>query len=678
MPAPEVVLTTCPRDCYDSCGIAVIKQDGVITRVRGDRNSPVNRGALCGKCTLAYNGILRDPAHRLQRPLKRVGPKGTRRFAPISWDEAVTTVASELRRIIAAAGPHTVAYAHYTGTFSKIAYAFPLRFFNRLGATEVEPDTICNMAGHVALQYTLGSSLIGFDPRTAKDAHCIVIWGANPSTSAPHAHKHWFREAPGKKIVIDPVRHETARAADLHLQPAPGTDAALAFAFLHVLRREGMIDRRFVAEHVLGWDEVEPMLDGCTPAWAERITEVPASAIEEAARLYGSGPALLWLGQGMQRNAVGGNAFRACAMLPAVTGNFGRPGSGLYYLNLDGRIRGIDDDYLVASHLRREGRRSFSHMELASRLEDPAQIQALMCWNINPAASNPEQTRLRNALSRDDLFTVVCDLFETDTTDFADIVLPAASFLEFDDLVASYFQLTIGPQTKAQEPVGESLPNQEIFRRLTRGMGYDDPELYESDEAILAHLLKGVSSVNGFDALKRTGTVFITEDPVLQFADLTFPTPSGRIEIASARADADGHPRLPQPLGDPRPSPGRLRLLSPASAWLMNFSFGNEAAIEQRLGAADIMLHPTDAAACRVKDGDLARVWNETGEIVLPVRISHEIRPGVALSYKGRWPRRESTGVNVNVLNPGRKADLGESTCVHGVEVAVEPLPAPG
>jgi anaerobic selenocysteine-containing dehydrogenase len=675
MPGPEVVLTTCPRDCYDSCGIAVLKQDGVITRVRGDRNSPVNRGALCGKCTLAYNGILRDPVHRLQTPLRRVGPKGTGRFAPISWDEAVTLVASELRRIAAGPGPHAVAYAHYTGTFSKIAYAFPVRFFNRLGATEVEPDTICNMAGHVALQYTLGTSLIGFDPRTAKDARCIVVWGANPSTSAPHAHQHWFREAPGKKIVIDPVRHETAKAADLHLQLAPGSDAALAFALLHVLRREQMIDRHFVAEHVLGWDEVEPMLDGCTPSWAERVTEVPASAIEEAARLYGSGPALIWLGQGMQRNAVGGNAFRACALLPAATGNFGRPGSGLYYLNLDGRVRGLDDDYLVAAHLRRDARRSFSHMELAQRLEDPAQIQALMCWNINPAASNPEQTRLRTALRREDLFTIVCDLFRTDTTDFADIVLPAASFLEFDDLVASYFQLTIGPQAKAQEPLGESLPNQEIFRRLARAMGYQDPELYESDEAILAHLLSGVSCVSSFEELKRRGTVFITDAPVLQFADLEFPTPSGRIEIASARAEADGHPRLPLPISDARPAAGRLRLLSPASAWLMNFSFANEAAVEQRMGPADIVLHPGDAAGCGVKDGDLARVWNETGEIVLPVRVSDEVRPGVALSYKGRWPRLESTGLNVNVLNPGRKTDLGESTCVHGVDVAVAPLP---
>jgi anaerobic selenocysteine-containing dehydrogenase len=416
---------------------------------------------------------------------------------------------------------------------------------------------------------------------------------------------------------------------------------------------------------------VEPILDRCTPAWTEAATDVPAAAVEEAARLYGSGPALLWLGQGMQRNAHGGNAFRACAMLPAATGNFGRPGSGIYYLNMDSRIRGLDDDCLVAAHLRRGERVGFSHMELAPRLE--SEIQAFVCWNINPAASNPEQVRLRRALGREDLFTVVCELFETDTTDFADIVLPAASFLEFDDLVASYFHLTIGPQTKVQEPIGDSLPNQEIFRRLARAMEYAEPELYESDEAILAHLLRGVSCVSGFEELKRKGTVFVADDPVLQFADLRFPTPSGRIEIASARAEADGHPRLPRPVGATRPAAGRVRLLSPASEWQMNFSFANEPRVDERLGAARVAFHPRDAATFGVKDGELARLSNETGEIVLRVRISEEIRPGVALTHKGRWPRREPGRANVNVLTPGTKTDLGESTCVHGVEVSVTP-----
>ena len=676
----EVVLTTCPRDCYDACGIAVIKRDGAITRVRGDRKTPVNRGALCGKCAIFYNGALMDPHQRLLSPMRRVGRKGDGAFEPISWHDAIEIIASRLKEILTSSGPDAIVTAHYTGTLSRIAHAFPLRFFNRLGATEVEPDTVCNMAGHVALNYTIGTSLIGFDPRTAKDANCILVWGANPSHSAPHAHKHWLPEAPGRKIVIDPVRHDTAQKADLHLQPYPGSDAALAFALLHVLRRDGMIDRDFIAKHVIGWEEVEPVLDGCTPAWGERMTRVPAAQIEEAARIYGEGPSLLWLGQGMQRQAFGGNAFRACSMLPAATGNFGKPGAGLLYLNFDGTVRGIDDDYITAPHLRAGDRQSFSHMDLAQRLEHheghPSSIQAFICWNINPAASNPEQTRLRRALAREDLFTVVCDLFQTDTADYADVILPAASFLEFDDLVTSYFNLTIAPQAKAQEPMGESLPNQEIFRRLAEAMGYQEAELYESDESIIGHLLSGTalkgSFKGNFDALKKTGTVYLTPDATIQFADLRFPTPSGKIEIASASAESDGHPRTPQPIAESPPGGDRLRLLTPAAFWLMNNSFANDSRIADQLAVAEVGLHPDDALVRGLIEGDEAKLSNETGELVLRVRLTDEVIPGVALSHKGRWPKREGTQANVNVLNPGIKADMGESTAVHGVEVTVE------
>ena len=460
-----------------------------------------------------------------------------------------------------------------------------MRFFHRLGATEVVPDSICNLAGHVALAYVYGTSFEGFDPRTVRDAACIVVWGANPATSAPHAFEHWFRPAPGAKIVVDPIRTETAKAADLHLQPFPGSDAALAFALLHVLRRDGLIDRDFIARHTVGWEELEPLLDDCTPAWGEATTGVPAGLIEQAARLYGAGPSLLWLGQGLQRQPTGGNVMRACALLPAVTGNLGKPGAGFLYLNWF-NARGIDEAYLTAAHLSR-GVPPISHMDLAECLADPARSQALVCWNINVAASGPRQQQLRQALRREDLFTVVLDLFQTDTADFADVVLPAASFLEFDDLVAPYFQLMLSAQVKAAEPLGEALPNQEIFRRLARAMGYTEPELYESDAEIIATVLRASGLVEDFAALAARGSVPVSAEPRIQFADLTFPTPSGRIEIASARAEADGHPRVPLPLADPRPADGRLRLLSPASTFTLNDSFANVAKLARRAGAAD-------------------------------------------------------------------------------------------
>lgn len=664
------IKTTCPRDCYDACGALVKVRDGRILAVRGDPEHPVSRGKLCAKCTTGYNNEWIDPAARLTQPLRRSGPKGSGQFTPVSWDEALGEIASRLHETVASHGAATILNAHYTGTLSLLAYNFPMRFFRRLGATEVNPDTICNMAGHVALEYIYGTSVQGFDPRTARDTNCVMIWGANPAHSGPHIFEHWFHEAPGAKIVVDPIRTETARAADLHLQPFPGSDAALAFALLHVLRRDGLLDHPFIAEHTVGWEDLEPLLDACTPAWGQQVTGVPEELIEQAARIYGAGPSLLWLGQGMQRQPNGGNVMRACALLPAVTGNLGKPGAGITYLN-GYSPPDLDETYVTASHLGPDVP-AISHMDLVESLDDPARSQAIFCWNINIAASAPRQRQLRQAMHREDLFTVAIDLFQTDTCDLADIILPAASFLEFDDLLTPYFDLSVSAQVKAADPPGEALPNQEIFRRLARAMGYAEPELYEPDAAILQTWLDASGLVRDFAELAGKGTISATPEPIIQFADLAFPTPSGRIEIASARAEADGFPRVPQPWADAQPAAGHLRLLSPASNIAMNASFGNVEKLVKRAGPATIMMHPVDAAARGLKDGAVAMVSNETGSITLQVVTSDEMLPGVALSPKGRWPRLEETDANINVLYDGRKSDMGESTSVHGVEVQVE------
>lgn len=671
----EIVRTTCPRDCYDACGLVVVKRQGEIVRVKGDRDHPISRGTLCGKCALAYNGAWRDKTQRLSQPLKRIGAKGEGEFEPISWSEALDTIAARLKSIIATGRSHGILQTHYTGTCSLIAGGFPLRFFNRIGATEVDPDTVCNKAGHTALQMIFGDSLNGFDPRTAKDAACILVWGANPSACAPHAHKHWLREAPGKVIVIDPIRHPTAAMADLHLQPFPGSDAALAFALLHVMQREGLINEQFLTNHTLGWEDVLPLLPQCTPAWGDAVTGVPANLIEEAAKIYGQGPSLLWLGQGLQRQPTGGNVFRACSLLPIFTGNIGKPGSGFLYMNGTGN-RNIDSDYITAPHLNQDASASISHMDLAARLEDRVNTQALFCWNNNIVASSPEQKRLRKALEREDLFTVSLDLFATDTTDYADIVLPAANFLEFDDLVISYFNYSISAQVKATEPPGEALPNQEIFRRLAAAMGLTEPELFESDASIIANLLKQTGTVLDFASLSKIGTVNYTAQPVIQFSNLQFPTPSGKIEIASSGFEAAGLPRIPQPFADARPANGKLRVLSPASPWLMNSSYGNDGRIGDRISHADVLLNPKEAQVRGLEAGTPVILSNDTGELLLKVALSEDVPCGVALVYKGRWSKLDPNRANVNVLNPGNKTDLAESSCVHGVEVDITPVSA--
>lgn len=669
-PGDRLVRTTCPRDCYDACGVIAAVRDGVVRHVRGDPDHHVSRGRLCTKCSIAYNGVLRDTDARLTQPLRRSGPKGSGQFEPVSWTEALGEIAARLEGIAAGHGPATILNAHYTGTCALLGMTFPLRFFHRLGATEVDPDTICNKAGYEALSYLYGASGDGFDPETARDASCILVWGANPSASAPHQQEHWLAEAPGAVVVVDPIRTPTAAAADLHAQPFPGSDAALAFAIAHVLQRDGLIDRSFVDRHTVGFDELEPLLEPCTPQWGEKTTGVPATLIEEVAQAYGAGPSLLWLGQGFQRQPRGGNALRAVAMLPALTGNLGRPGSGWAYVT-GTDSRQIDQDYLAASHLLAEQPPPVSQMDLADVLADPSRAQALFCWNINIAASNPRLDDLRRALEREDLLTVVLDLFQTDTADLADFVLPAASFLESDDLVCSYFHHTLSAQAKVAEPAGEALPNSEIFRRLSAAAGYTEPELYESDQDVIDELLRRTGFGITWDSLASVGTVRLYESPRLQFADLAFETPSGRVEIASAVAVAAGQSRLPEPWHDPRPADDRLRLLSPASPWALNSSFANDPKIARRLGPPTVTLHPADAAARGLDDGDEADLSTATGSLRARVAIDPLALRGVAYCPKGHWPKQNADNANVNTLNPGDPADMARSTSVHGIEIAI-------
>lgn len=673
-PGVVEIRTTCPRDCYDACGAVVRVDHGRVVHVRGDPGHPVSRGKLCRKCTLAYNGAFLDPGRRLTEPLLRTGPKGSGAYETASWERALS-VAAEGLAAASATDPASVIYSHYTGSFALLSYFYGIRLMRALGAREVAPDTICNDAGHTALAYMYGNSLEGFDPRTATAASCILVWGANPSVSAPHQHSQWLAEAPGQVVVVDPLATETAAAADLHLQPFPGSDAALAFGLIHVLARDGMIDTRFIEAHTIGGADLLRSAQPCDPAWTSAITGVPAVDVERAAYLYGAGPALLWIGQGLQRQPRGGNVMRSVAALPALTGNLGRPGSGFLYLN-GFASRGIDEDYLSGATVYPNVPEPISHMRLASVLEDSARSRAFLCWNVNPLASNPEQERLRAAFAREDLFTVVLDLFATDTADYADVVLPAASWLEADDIVVPYFHRALSAQVKTTEPLGEALPNPEIFRRLASALGRGDDTLLEPDRNVIETVLERSGVGLTFDALLRAGTVWMPgEEPAVQFAGLRFPTPSGRVELASPTAVADGHQALPQPLADPRPGGGRLRLLSPASRWALNSSFSNDAKIGRQAGALTISLSAGDAAARGLADGCDALVRSAHGRLVLTVRVSDRVQDGVALIPKGGWPKLMPNGANVNVLTSAVTADMGQSTAIHGVEVEVSALP---
>ncbi len=666
------VRTNCPRDCYDGCGILVeIRGDGK-QRVLGDPDHPVTRGRLCSKCSIAYNGVWQDPGSRLTRPLRRVGKKGESRFEPVSWEAALAEVAAKLHQVIDTDGAEAILHTHYSGTLSLIAYLFPNRFFHYLGASEVDPDTICNAAGHVAWHLLYGNSVMGFDPRTAKDAECILVWGANPSHSAPHAHEHWLTESPAKVVVVDPIRTETAAAAALHLQPRPGTDAALAFGMLHVLHHLSKFNDAYIDAHLLGADEIMGTIERCTPQWTEDQTGVPVDSLVEAAETYGVGPSMLWCGQGLQRQPTGGNVMRAVGLLPALTGNIGKPGTGFCYLNFTPAFAGIDLDELAGAGLITQEGKKVSHMDLAPRLADADEFKALVSWNTNPLASAPRQAELRNAFGREDLFTVVVDCFPTDTTAYADIVLPAASFLEFDDLTFSYFHLHMGAQAKVTDPIGESLPNQEIFRRLAGAMGYEEPALFEDDATMIDRMMTQMAPGFDFDGLRERGFFRLGDEPMPMYAEGQFDTPSGKNEVAPSAAEEMGLPRTPQPLVDPPPTEGRLRLLTPASKWRLNDSYANDPHIAEQSGPPSVLMNTEDAARIGVAEGGRVRLRNETGAVELVTHIDDQVLAGTATCYKGRWPSLEDDNANINFVHTPVKTDMGESTSVHATEVTVE------
>lgn len=673
------IKTNCPRDCYDGCGVIVDLQDDGDARILGDPDHPVSKGRLCSKCAVAYNGAWQDPTKRLLSPLKRVGPKGSSKFQEVSWDEALTDIAAKVSSNLASDGPNSLLHTHYSGTLSLMAYQFPNRFFKHLGAAEVDPDSICNAAGHVAWHYMFGNSVMGFDPRTIKDAACVLVWGANPSHTAPHAHEHWLPQCEGKVIVVDPVRSESAAAADIHLQLKPGSDAVLAFALLRELKRLGKFDQGFIDANTIGADEIENTIESTTLAVASEITGISAALITEAAQAYGAGPALMWCGQGLQRQANGGNIFRAVGLLPTLTGNVGKPGCGFCYMNYTPAFAGIDLDYLSGANLASSDALSISHMDFAQRLANSDEFKSLFVWNTNPLASAPEQETLRRGFAREDLFTVVVDCFPTDSTAYADYVLPAATFLEFDDLTFSYFHLHMGCQTKIKEPMGKALPNQEIFRRLAKAMNLDEPLLHETDvtliDKMMAEMDPAFTQGMDFAGLKEHGHFYLGDTPMQFFEDLKFETPSGKIEIASQAAETDGLPRVPQASHDVHIGGNTLRLITPASKWRLNDSYANDEHLHAQAGPASVRINPADAKRLGIAHEQLVRAFNKTGELTLTALVDDSVLPSTAVSFKGRWPSLESDGKSINFIHTALKADMGESTSVHSTLISLEPSP---
>ncbi|MCW2861069.1 MAG: molybdopterin oxidoreductase [Actinoallomurus sp.] len=670
------VLGACPLDCPDACSWVVTVEDGQAVNLRGNPDHPVTRGALCVK----VNRYLEQTtaADRVLHPMRRVGRKGEGRFERISWDEALDEIAGRVGEVTREYGGQAVWPFHGTGSLGYIQGLEGFagrRFFNMLGASVHEP-TICSIAGSAGLKYTLGTSG-GMDPEDFARSKLILLWGTNPLTSGHHSWKFVqdARRGGAYVVAIDPVRTRTAAQADEHLAPIPGTDAALALGLLNVIVRMGAHDQAYIDAHTLGWEEFRARIEEFPPDLVAKITGLPEERIVALAeRIARTRPTAIRATQGIQRHAGGGMTLRTLACLPGVTGDWALPGGGLCY-STSGHFK-LNLPQLVRIDLLPHPVRSLSMTRLGEGLlevDDPP-VKALFVIGANPVGSNPDQEKVRRGLSREDLFTVVLEHFPTDTTDYADIVLPATMQPEHLDVIAGYGHLYLIWNEPAVAAPGECLPTSETFRRLARRMGMTEPSLYDSDEDLVRQLLDSPHPwLDGItvEALRERGFARLNVDrPFLPFAD-GFPTSSGRLEFYSKRAVRAGHDPLPgfTPHAD---TGDGLVLISGASHHFLNTTFGNNPELRRRAGAPMIVLHPDDAAARGIPDRASVRVHNARGGFEAVAEVSDRVRPGVAATTKGHWAKLNG-GSTVNATIDERDADMAGGAVFHDnrVEVAL-------
>ncbi|MEO8719453.1 MAG: molybdopterin oxidoreductase family protein [Burkholderiales bacterium] len=637
---------------------------------------PFTQGTLCTK--VAHYLERTYAPERLRHPLKRVGPKGSGRFERISWDAALDEIAARLKAL-AAEDPQTILPLSYAGTMGMVQYSsMDRRFFHRLGASILD-RTLCSSAGKAGIKATLGGS-VGMDPERFDESKLILLWGANPVVSNLHL---WSRVQEAKRrgarvVAIDPYRSLSAEKCTQHVALLPGTDGALALALMHVLITEGLLDRDYIARHTLGFDALAARIRQYTPQWAAGVCGLAVEEIIELARAYGTTrPTAIRLNYGMQRHAGGGIAARTIACLPALTGAWRDVAGGIVLTTAD--FYGFDHAALERPDLL-GGRkpRVINHAQIGDALtaaQPP--VKAVIVYNNNPVAVCPDSDKVLAGFRRDDLYCVVMDSFMTDTADYADLVLPATTQLEHYDVHKSYGHLYALANNPAIAPVGESLPNSEVFRRLAARLGFEEPCFRDSDEDICRTALASTQPrMQGieWEAMKRTGWQRLNvPERYAPFAEGGFPTASGKCEFYSAALEAQGIDPLPfyNPPAE-GVAEGTLQFLSPPARNFLNSSFAHLKRFRDLEGEPRLEMHATDAAARGIRDGDTVRVFNARGSLRLRVRVNDRPRPGVVVAPSVWWKKHSPDGGNANNLTAQRTTDLGGGATFYDCRVQVE------
>jgi anaerobic selenocysteine-containing dehydrogenase len=674
---PEIRHSVCALDCPDCCSLVVTIENGRGTKLRGDPAHPVTRGFLCGKVA-QYLEREYSPG-RLLYPQRRVGAKGEGRFERISWDEALDTITVRLKSIAAEFGPEAILPYSYAGNMGYLNFnGMSGRFFHCLGASRLD-RTICSTAGMAGMTEAVGLRY-ATEPEQFRHSKLILAWGANILGTSVHLWPFIMeaRRNGAKLYTIDPRRNRTGAASDRHYFINPGSDTALALAMMHVIVGEGLHDPDYVGSHTVGFDELRERVRPWTPQRASELTGLTVEEIVGLAREYGTTrPAAIRVNYGVQRSERGAMAVRTIALLPALVGSWRDVGGGIqlstsqaFHLNRTG----LERPDLQQRALGREAR-LVNMTELGqtlTRVDNPP-VKAIVVYNSNPAAIAPNQNAVLEGFRRDDLFTVVIEQFQNDTADYADILLPATTFLENTDLYFAYGHYYLQLARPALPAPGEAWSNVAVFRALAERMGFDDPCFQDSEDDMIRTLLDTPHPfVQGItlEELDRDRFVRLRlPEPFQPFANGGFGTPDGKCHFRAAELDYT--PPVESRHGDTelrRKYP--LELVSAKNDDSMNSTFGHRDAVD--LQTAALHLCAEDAAARGIRTSDQVRIFNDRGSCVLMAEVDGTVRAGVVSAPSVRWGKRSPGKRNVNALTSERLTDAGGGPTFYSCLVEVE------
>lgn len=670
----KTVRSICPLDCPDTCGLSVQMKEGKIVSVNGDKEHPVTKGVICHKVRKSPDRV--HHPDRVLYPLKRVGKKGTLSFKRISWEEAYEEITFQFKDIIKDYGPDSILPYSFYGNMGVInSEGMDRRFFHKLGASYLD-RTICNSAASVGYRYTMGLP-VGIDPEDTVHSKLIIIWGCNLISTNMHQ-VMYINEAKkngAKVVVIDVHRNRTAKLADWFIQLRPGTDTALALGMMNVLIRENLIDKKFIETYTHGFDELSANAMNYPPEKVAKITGVPVQEILKLTRMYGeTSPSFIRIGNGLQHHENGGMMIRTISCLPAMTGQWGKLGGGALKGNSSYAAFNKKKLQMPELHPKPETRTVNMNQLGSALLELDPPIKALFVYNSNPAQVTPDQNKVREGLMRHDLFTVVHDLFLTDSCYYADIVLPATSHFENLDLYKSYWHLYVGLSEPIMEPMGECKSNFTIFKELAERMGFEDQAFQITEEQMITEALDHPENpyLNGItiERLKQEKYIKLNLKESEVFPN-RIPTPSGKVEFYSEQMKADGYSPVPEYIPVREENEYPLIFVCGPNHQFLNSSYANIPHLQKHEKKPIVSLHPEEARKRGIETGDQVRLFNDLGEISIEAHVTNDVLPGVALTQGVWWDNEKKNQRSVNFLTSQNLSDMGGGATFFSAKVEV-------